>query len=79
MVFIIKRTTSLNVAWKMQLFQKEKCFHTAKVRKYLGLGRYLPFKRLFLVNICYAIKNDSFVSKFLNSIYMYLSININKI
>ena len=23
MVFIIKRTTSLNVAWKMQLFQDE--------------------------------------------------------
>ena len=34
--------------------------------------------RLFLVNICYAIKNNGVVGKFLNPIYIPLSININK-
>ena len=44
-----------------------------------GLGkRHLPFIRLFLVNICYAIKNNCVVGKFLNPIYISLSININK-
>ena len=44
-----------------------------------GLGkRHLPFIRLFLVNICYAIKNNGVVGKFPNPIYISLSININK-